>query len=430
MSLYSKYREGIAELLYCDISENSAQECLEIYNKLVEEGFNNPEIVSLDENGVLNIDRSKALSFLCAQEALDIPSKEIESKVKTLFQRYKSGVSIEEIAQIEDPDYSNMIFVFLDVIKRESQIKEMVKPKYKHQYHDPIIKRDSVEYMRVENSKSYEIQKLFAFELNKRLYPYLYLVQYEYNRDIAQRFSNAIKPMKIYSCLNSSNKINYSDKSNIFTKKLMNYLENIESESCFSLLERHFELMPSLNWSDEALSHKKYYLSSDSVILRRNLENVFKVMPMFTTPPVEGSRRWEVDVRLDLSLPDDQIMEYVKEIKREIELNFGNSGHDDELLEKNSITLTRFNIEGMRKHDKNIPKSKRILTSQQMIADLLFVFDSLVDQVNPEMITEELENYYLGDKDQNKRKDLKKRVQAYKTLLEELLTNMSYEHIV
>ncbi len=365
----------------------------------------------------------KLLSYLLPLEILNIQSNTIKHTVLELIDRYNRGdISLNEL-------FKERISIH-EIKKKNKEIKKNIKPsnqkdfKYKKLIN---MKRDAFEYKKIMDYQEFELNHNFAFECAKRKFPVLYIVELNYCTKMANN---------IFQHIGSNFTKKYPNEKDgfdpglitpgVYRKVLDKMFSEIENGHSFlNIFNRYYETeFNELNES-ELEDHLEDFVPyiMDSYEFYDN--KIKRALYTFKTPRLINAKSWEVDVRLNLALPLDQLVEYVKHIKRTLPVRTYRNDTGiikDEIMPDNSAHILFGNFH------KNI-RSKR--DARKTFADMLFVYDCLLEGIEHTEIARALQEhrFQTGEKELTE-STMIDMVTAYSELAQRLITDMHFVTLI
>lgn len=365
----------------------------------------------------------KLLAYILPFEVYNIQSNSMKSTIGYLQDKYfNEDMSLAELFKPTlDIDnikkkHSKLMNEFL-VGKSDFKKKDI---EYKHL---KSMNRNAFEYNKIVDYKDFELNNNFAFECAKRKFPILYIVEFNYCSRIAERFLQHVGVSLNKECINEKEKFDagiltaYNYQA-VF-EKLFNAIE--DDKSFFNLFDRFYETEFTTFNEDELNEHLAdlvpYFLDTFSFYD----DKITRVLQTFRSPRLINSKKWEADVRLNFGLPTEQLVEYIKHLKKTLPVITSkrkNGFLTDNVMPENPVDM-------IHQFHKNI-RSKREI--RKTFGDIMFTYDCLIEKIDHKVIAEKLNEHRAEMNEQVlTEKTMSDLVTAYSELSQTLITN---EHFI
>jgi len=390
--LFSPHRIAILKFLRCVInapdssSKNqnldnkikytSYKDCAEqlaILNKVVNNSLN--EYISIEESNIL-VDVVGLLTAILPEEILHVQSPYLQSEINYHFNEFSK---------------KDNVYFFFKKSPTLQEIKEYSNKKAKkgEKQKSIPISRDYYEYNRLYDYKLFELNNNFAFEFAKRRYPAFYITEFLHAQRIIDNFFEYIIKLDESGFINSSKKVVWQLHVNIYTNILNKLLDSLENgESFFNIFDKFYKTDTYKLNSYEYKQRYEDFPVKDSTSFPLEKTHMKRISPMYRLPKLTPSLKWEVDVRINLALPEEQILDFIKHVKNK-------SGAKLNMVSENIFNnkqLSDNDIELIKQRGKNYKKKTDI---REIVADILFVYDSLQLGIKNNIIALQLNNYYI-----------------------------------
>ena len=273
------------------------------------------------------------------------------------------------------------------------------------------LKRSDRIYKEIESFEDYELTNCIAYEM-------------------AIRNDEIIKFLKKRRQLEKKTKFTEDELLNLIDdKKLISY--GFRYPNLFYLMKRYnknkvffnrYEILGQqitryINGEQKLYTNysKKEQLRDVEVILEAN----------FKRPKLIFENAKKAKVELNLSLPKNELIAYISKIK-------------DDFDKDNSIVKTPLELLGeeFKKADTLVCNdkgkcfdSRAILTKQQKMADMFYIYDALKEGFTQRKIQNEIYNYYADNGIETKTMDAKT-LKRYKEIAVDYIDNMRYKELV
>ena len=440
--LNTKERNLVIDLLECLNNTTDAKKCRHIshiirqhhkdtFQKLIEE--------KRFKNEIKNI-----LVVLANDEVFNIQSIRTKNIIAQLTENYKKTQdkyffhiddTLEENEKIiknhEEKLYQENYQKYKDALFRDIDAPKKEKFYYGHNMSqletDSIstelkMKRNAFEYEKIHDYQEFELNNNIAYEFAKRKYPMLYLLEHAHVNAILTHLFKYILPQRIDNILNTNKSPSIACICDYETEKI-NELVKIfrEGKSFFNILDSLYRVNFSELTHDElvAREHAIYF----SNLNNKGEKSIHSITPLFRLPKLEDYLDWEVNVKLNLSLPEEQLIEYIKHLKKSVVKKW--NVLDNIFL--SGMNLESYDITIITVFSKNIRKKNRI---QIIVADILFTYDCLKLNFTKQEIAEELNIYYFDKQYSKGVKFPEDIVTAYTKIAISMIEEENYKKLV
>ncbi len=398
---FSKEERDLAiDLLECVNNAKEHNDCIHLVNKLKEnkELYKYLNMFSFFNNVTKNI-----LSFIAQDEALNIQSKRTKNGIQNLYIEFLHSddkhllacdTTLEEeiifISEYEEKLYKDKYQEYKKEFFRDIEAPQKEKFHYGHnmsQLEDEwSMKRKGFEYERIHDYQDFELNNNIAHEFAKRKYSMLYIYEHIHIKKVLAWLFRYTLPQKIDNvpydktpkvacvCDFETDTINQMIKNFRAGKSFFNVMNSLYRTHTIELTEE--ELL--------AREHGMYFKE----VKNKTNKTMSTITPIFRLPKLEESLQWEVSVKLNLALPEEQLMAYIKHLKKSVSKTWSVKG--GKFL--SAINLEDYDINLIKKFSKNIRKKNRI---HIIIADILFTYDCLKLNFTKQEIAQELNNYHF-----------------------------------
>lgn len=412
--LICEHQDKLIDLVKCIFSEHTNQEKCLYKAKVIEQLLGKNDFLSWNnEKFTLYID--EVLACLFSQEAFNVQSRYTLSLIELVYGLEEDG-ALENIQYFADKT--------IEDIKKKFQLKSQ-EDREREIALNSKIKRDSFEYTKILDYQHFELNNNFAFEFAKRRYSKLYIVEYKYYKRIANNYFKYIGPLLTDRYLNESQDNKQKNEISSYTEILFELLETIQgNKSFFNVIDRLYRIA-SVQADDEGKQEDE---SSDLIINNPNSMinhsgTIKKIIYNFRLPRLIESLKWEANVRINFSLPEDQILSYIKHLKSTLGSQTIHI-EDGKFLVDKSLGINDTDI--LKNFHKNIRKNIDI---RETVADILFTYDCLKLNLSKTTIADKLNEYYY--KTHNKHiKSINDMVSAYTKIAIALIENEEYTVLI
>ncbi len=327
----------------------------------------------------------KILAYILSLEVFNIQSGSIKQTLEYLIKKhFEDKMSFAELftPTLSIQDIQN---------KHNNLIKELDEFQQKNIKYKRLksMNRNSFEYNKIMDYKYFELNNNFAFECAKRKFPILYLVELNYCSRIAENFFTHVGASFIKECINEREHFDAGIITAHCYKEVLDQLFDTikEGKSFFNLFDRYYETEYTKLNEEEFDAHVKDF----EPYYRNNPEfyddKITRVLHTFRSPRLINSKKWEADIRLNLALPTDQLVDYIKHVKRTLAVV--TTRRADGSLVDNIMPDTAadkmFTI-----YHKNI-RSKREI--RKTFGDIMFTYDCILEGINHKTIAQKLNQH-------------------------------------
>jgi len=331
-----------------------------------------------------------------------------------------------------------------------------------------IPKRNDKIYLEIENFKDYELTQCIAYEMavrNEELIDKVVNLMNEYkqyfttdgfskkkqseftfkanfiankyfiNREIFMNIKNKYENRNsIFETIMNSKTIQSkaeSEKCVVELKSTVKDLMSIYEEICndrFNLEFKEYEdieldnntmysfkkVVDSVNFKNNFYKHKKKIDKTTTIIFSRPKLSIS-----------EDYNKAEVDIKVNLSLPLKEIEAYIKKIKSTYDKNHNVLKAPIELLGEDLQQADSLVCDSKNK----CFDSRIVLSKQQKIADMFYIYDGLKNGMTQRKIQNEVYNYYADLGIETQTLD-SKTLKRYKMIAIDYIDNMRYKELV
>ncbi len=240
-----------------------------------------------------------------------------------------------------------------------------------------VLSRESYDYTFFEELDEFEITSCFAFECAKRKNPFLSINDEAYKLD---KINNLVESQNVTCIKNYINEKDTFQKIEIL-KANIDFLTNLFTDKKFlnQYIVKKFTVEKGLVRENSTgtgfIANKKEKKIEIGEIYNLNDHHLL-IKPLYTRPTLGYEKRWEVDVRLNLAQDENELLEYIKHLKKHL---YTNAKEENGILKDFSLV------------SQNIKVTKRELKLK--LADSLFIYDALKMNMSQKSIIEELDGY-------------------------------------
>lgn len=377
-----KYKNELIELMKCALDDKSnniicLKDIQKLYNIL---GENNKFIFYEKEDDSYSLNFDEILACILPQEVFDVQSTYIKGLIEIFYKEYKKNKKYWSIIAAEEQKIEQIKFNYKKMEKEDYE-KIVIKNKK--------IKRDSFEYNKILDYKDFELNNNFAYEFAKRKYPKLYIQEYLYCQRIARNYFKYIGPIGNINFLNQ-NKTNDFHKSSVYNYKdiIFELLDTInKGKSFFNVVDRFYRISSIISDGEEFEIESEDFIITNRFMNSSYGNKITKVMYNFRLPRLFSCLKWETNIRINLALPEEQILDYIKHIKRTLVVKYGK---DDNYIF--DVPLHNNNPNLLKDFHKNIRKNVDI---RETVGDILFTYDCLKLNMSKNEIADKLNEYYF-----------------------------------
>lgn len=275
------------------------------------------------------------------------------------------------------------------------------------------INRNDKQYIDVENFVDYEFTSCIAYEMAIR------------NNRVIELLKNQLEHMK-----RNNNSGNSDIESELLGKFYINefYLSyhffsdivDIEKEKNVYGWRWQTDPCREIKKIDEQTLSMEYFkgFSILTSIVDSCIPEQSMLLTNFSRPPLESFPIIkELDVRLNFSLPEKDLLEYIKHIKKEFDRN-------------NNIIKSGFEIfNDIKLDNSNKINSRDILSYKERVADMFFIYDCMKLSYKVLKIRYMLEDYY-SSKGIETKSFTEKTIKKYYELARHYIDNCAYKELI
>lgn len=275
------------------------------------------------------------------------------------------------------------------------------------------IKRDDIQYLDIEKFEDYEFSSCTAYEMAIRNDEVIELIK----RNNAYQLENIHNDSEITDKLLTEYYISdcylayhfFSDIIDIEKERNLSGWRWKEHKNSNEFEKTEEQTLTAEFFQGFTVRHNII----DSVVPEQSC-----ILTSFMRPPLEPYPIIkELDVRLNFSLPEKDLVEYIKHIKRKFD-------------KKNSFIKSAFEILNeieFKNGDKINPRD--ILAYKERVADMFFIYDSIKLSHKILKIRYVLEDYY-SNKGISTKSFTEKTIRKYYELAKEYIDNKKYKEII
>lgn len=277
------------------------------------------------------------------------------------------------------------------------------------------LNRYDNQYTDIENFKDYELTNCIAYEMAIRNNQVMQLIR---NDLLFKKENNSLSCSTSTSLLLKNFYINeyylayhfFEDIVNIKKERMMagwnwgafrnrNHLEN-DGKRIFNCFEEE--------------GFTTIITVIDSAVPEQSIIIPATKRPKLETYPIIK----EFDIKLNLSLPEKDLISYIKNIKSSFDQSY-------------SLFPSGFEVEnGLLLENSEKISSRDILTNKEKVADMFFIYDCYELNIKPLKIRYELEDYYSTHKNINTKSFTEKTIKKYFDIAKEYIDNRRYKELV
>ena len=446
MQINIKNRVLLIELLDCVFNNKKQYVCIKLLKKI------NNQLPEYAKRICPNIDSPKPIilipkliEIILPQEVFHIQSIRTRLIIKHYMEQYTSiddmstlfeqEVPLDELKKVykcfEDQLFKEAYTAYKNEFFRETKPPKKKKFHFNHtlsqiemDHYTEIrkMKRDGFEYTKIHDFEEYQLNNNIAFEFAKRRYPVLYIYEYYHVAIIAKNFFAFVMPSETYNFINEQKFIKREVSIMSQKKKINELIKTLrEGKSFFNVLNRSY-ISTFTNFLEPDMKIDAINVCF-STKLNVDTTKQILITPAFRLPKLPEYFKWEVDVKLNLSLPTKQLTAYIESLKQDLASKLSFS--DENFFQ--SINIAENYIDLIKQYNKNIKKKSDVRT---LVADILFTYDCLRLNFTKQEIAEELNNYYF-DADKSKvTKISADTITAYTQVAIEMIEKEKYKYLV
>jgi len=275
------------------------------------------------------------------------------------------------------------------------------------------INRNDKQYIDVENFVDYEFTSCIAYEMAIR------------NDRVIELLKNQLKYIERNNNLMDSDILDELLEKFYINEFYLSYhffsdIVNIEKEKNVYGWRWKNNISNKIDKTDEqilSIEHFKNF-SVFTQVMDSCVPEQSVLLTNFSRPPLESFPIIkELDVRLNFSLPEKDLLEYIKHIKKEFDKN-------------NNIIKSGFEIlNDIKLDNSNKINSRDILSYKERMADMFFIYDCMKLSYKILKIRYMLEDYY-SSKGIETKSFTEKTIKKYYELARHYIDNCAYKELI
>lgn len=286
---------------------------------------------------------------------------------------------------------------------------------WKKQFKDIKLKRDMKQYIDVENFEDYELTDCLAYEMAIRNQTVFELIiNFDNENQETSRYIDDKLFCDFY--IGTEYYLNYH-----FFEYFIDLEEhNKENEEITTIFNPDNKTRSKVSENDDRrifMGQNKGYIYRSEII--DNFMESNSIYPSFKRPKLQVYEiSKEVDVSLNLALPEKDLIEFLKLIKKDFDKN-------------NKIIQTAFEVsENVEFKNSDKIKPRDILSNKLYVADMFYIYDCIKLGYRYFDIRNELYRYYLDVKKIETRTMTEKTIKKYNDIAKEYIEKLKYKELV
>ena len=284
------------------------------------------------------------------------------------------------------------------------------------------LKRSDKIYKEIESFEEYELTNNIAYEMMIRDEEIIKAGYYDFMIKISEYAKDRINNTKVLNIMDIFDKKYINDfrikmgKAGIDIDRIIDYFN-------YLLIENYCEV-------DYNINGKGVFEYGKKITIERYKHIKINYRSQFKRPMIIINHTSKLtNININLSLPENELIAYVKKLKQESDKNKIRN-FIDLLAEIEGVTIKSTIYDNIVCNSKGkCFDSRNILSKQEKLADMFYIYDALQYGMTQRKISNEIYNYYADIGIETKTMD-DKTLTKYKDIAKDYIDNKRYKELV